>query len=101
MTGSSPDGGGRFLLRLVKTTDQEIEYQGAFEIGTSKIDCTCRVLLPAGTVEVSRADGSVPEWLVDQTRATLRAAFRASGSGAPWPRRIHRYREARTRGDGG
>lgn len=88
--------GGRLVLRLVATSVSAAEYAGALEFDDATAQITMCVRLPSGAVEViSSSEPSPPEWLVDQARAALRAAFRATLSGAPWPRKLSRWREVR------
>lgn len=88
--------GGRVVLRLVTMSASAVEYSGTLEYDDAAAQITMRVLLPAGTVEVNfPGERTPPEWLVGHARAALRGAFRATQSGAPWPRKLSRWREAR------
>lgn len=90
-----PRRGGRLVLRLVTTTVTAVEYDGTLEFDDVTAKVVLRVLLPSGTVEVTSRGPRPPEWLVEQARAALRVAFRATQSGIAWPRRLSRWREAR------
>ena len=83
--------GGRLSLRLVSSDGAAAEYSG--ELVSEGV--VCKVGIRVG------ADGQVhlngpgaPDWLVAVTRSMLRAAWRATVAGTPWPRRLTRWRPA-------
>lgn len=87
--------GGRFVLRLVEVSSEAVRYAGTFESDAEAGALLIRVGLPGGSVELTSPGSATPSWLAEQARAALRAAFRATQSGAAWPRRVSRWRQAR------
>lgn len=90
--------GGRFILRLVTASPEAVDYAGTLEVEGATSEVVAHVALPSGSVELEGA--AAPEWLADQARAALRAAFRAHRTGVPWPRRLQRWKEEDPAGRG-
>jgi hypothetical protein len=84
---------GRVTLKLKRMDPDRVDYEGELSSGSSRWTVSASVALKDGSVAVSSpAESDTPEWLVKHLRATLRAAFRASSTGTPWPRRVSRWR---------
>ena len=88
---------GRLILRLVSSGDDGVRYAGELSAQDGTWAVSARVGAE-GEVELERP-ADAPEWLVTTTRATLRTAWRSRKAGAPWPRRLSRWRAIE--GDGG
>ena len=114
------DHGGRFSLRLLSATSDQVRYQAELVTAASEY---------RGTAVIGGSDGHVafdppgaPEWLEAAARAVLRSEWRARrsesarlalepseasrggggteppsvvDSGLPWPRRLTRWRSQR------
>jgi len=94
MTPDETSRGGRLIVRLGQLLEDRVDYEGTISSGASTWSVRASIALPGGAVEISATpEEGAPEWLVKILRATLRAAFRASATGTPWPRRINRWRE--------
>lgn len=82
--------GGKITLRRVRADAERVDY--AVEAVTPGRAWTFEARISrAGDVAVE-GDASVPEWLVDRSRALLRAAWRSAGDLGALPRRISRWR---------
>ncbi|HEX7669083.1 MAG TPA: hypothetical protein VF395_05855 [Polyangiaceae bacterium] len=86
--------GGRATLRLGAVSDAAVEYEGELVTGGALYPSRVLVTCANGTVDI-RVEGDPPAWLVDIARTTLRTAWRATQTGAEWPRRVNRWRAAK------
>jgi hypothetical protein len=87
---ASQSGGGRVELRLEAQTPTSGHYSarwlsaGQTFVGSARVDET--------GVELEGAEA--PPWLLDFTAALLRLIERDHADGAPWPRRLTRWRKS-------
>ena len=88
-------------LRRVSESADAVDYEGELATDTENWPVRVRVELAAGAVEwVSGNEQAPPPWLCTFLRATLRAAWRSSLAGQPFPRRVNRWRKGDVRGAG-
>ena len=89
--------GGRATLRLGAVSDADVEYSGELVTAEHRYPSRIRVTRVDGSVDIN-VEGDAPAWLVDIARTTLRSAWRATQTGAEWPRRVNRWRAAKDQG---
>jgi hypothetical protein len=86
--------GGRATLRLGAVSALDVEYSGELVTAERRYPSKVRVTCADGAVDIS-VEGDPPAWLLDIARTTLRTAWRATQTGADWPRRVNRWRAAK------
>lgn len=86
--------GGRVTLRLGSVTSTAAEYSGELETAETTFRTELAVGVEDGAIAV-HAGTDAPPWLLELARVTLRAAWRATRTGAEWPRRVSRWRPAK------
>jgi hypothetical protein len=85
-----PRHGGRVLLQLRELSVARARYEVTLFDPLQEWSGLAEVELVTGEVSLSGLE-SVPEWLRDLLRTTLRGAWRSSGTEG-WPRRLARWR---------
>lgn len=87
----TPENGGTFELKLLTGAGEVAEYEVALSTASQTYRAQARVSAQGVTFEGFQG-GEPPEWLLADTRAALRSAFRTNQAEGRWPRRLTRWR---------
>ncbi len=90
--------GARISLRLGATTAESVAYRAVVTLTEGEWGGDANVALADGAVSLANwSPADPPDWVARLMTALLRAEWRArkDGPGAPWPRRLTRWRASR------
>lgn len=87
-----PANGGRLELRLVERAEECVRYSVALCTREADWSGHVRIGLEEGAIAFEPAVPAPLGWLLDVTRATLRALYRSHREDGAWPRRLTRWR---------